>query len=142
MRNSNTPWSMVRFGNIEREINEMLGHLRPDAQPVRATRGLHLGQDEDNVYVELIVPGLKADAFEITYEDQVLTIKGERKSQSEGVVRVLHKERFEGSFERKVKVGVTVNADAIRAEYRAGILNITLQKAEAVKPRRIDVQTS
>jgi len=129
-----------RFGSLEREINQMLGHLRnPGAS--RAASGLYFGEDEGNLYVEAIAPGLKSDAIEITFDQGVLEIKGNRDAAPSDVTRAMHQERPSGEYLRRVKLRTPVNADGIQASYKDGILNVTLPKSEAAKPRRIEVQT-
>jgi len=129
-----------RLGSLEREINQMLGHLRNPA-PSRAATGLYFGEDEGSLYVEAIAPGLQSDAIEITFEQGVLEIKGHRDAAPPEVTRAMHQERPSGEYQRRIKLRTPINADAIQAAYKDGILTITLPKSEAAKPRRIEVQT-
>lgn len=128
------------FQQLEREINQMLGHLNPQPYATRAN-GVSAGEDEANVYIEAIVPGLKAEDIQITFDQGVLEIRAERKAAPEGAVRTLHRERPSGEYHRKLKLNTPVSVEGIRAEYKAGILSITLPKSEAAKPRRIEVAT-
>ncbi len=97
--------------------------------------------DEDAVNVDLEIPGMDADDFEIDVHDDVLIVRGEKKverERREGHFHVM--ERAYGSFERALRLPVEVNGDGTRARYDRGVLHITLPRSEAHKPRRISVQ--
>lgn len=128
------------FQQLEREINQMLGHLSPQPSTGRAS-GVYFGEDEAQVYIEAIAPGLRAEDIQVTFDQGVLEIRAARTTAPEGTVRTLHRERPTGEFLRKIKLAVPVSAEGIRAEYRSGILNIALPKSEAAKPRRIEVSS-
>lgn len=114
--------------------------------PTAARRGqgftpaLDLSETADAYIVELSVPGLKAENLEITMENSILTVKGEIKQETEEQKRNYHRvERRYGSFVRTVGLPTTVKADAITADLKDGILRLDIPKAEAVKPRKINV---
>jgi HSP20 family protein len=77
----------------------------------------------------------------VDLQGRVLTIKGERASdQEEKKDRYYRRERIQGSFERKLFLPADVNPDAIKAEYKDGVLKIEVPKPEGAKPKRIAVQ--
>ncbi|MFL5806328.1 MAG: Hsp20/alpha crystallin family protein, partial [Roseiflexaceae bacterium] len=91
--------------------------------------------------VEVAVPGLKPEDLQITFENNVLAIKGQLRQESEDKKRNYHRsERRYGSFQRTIALPSTVKADAIQAALTNGILRLDIPKAEEVKPRRITVQ--
>lgn len=98
-------------------------------------------QDKDNVTIHAELPGMKKEEIHVSLEDGVLTISGERKSNhnAEGV-RAHRTERFEGSFQRAISLPSEVKAEAVAAQYKNGVLIITLPKAEAAKPKQIEVK--
>jgi HSP20 family protein len=101
---------------------------------------LDLSETEDGYTVEVAVPGMNPDDLQITVENNVLTIKGEVRNQSDEKKRNYHRvERRFGSFQRTVALPSTVKADAINASLTGGILKLDIPKAEEVKPRRISV---
>ena len=116
---------------------------REAAQPrVRhnLTIALDVTEDEDVYTVVASVPGINPDDIEITMEDDVLTIEGEIASNDEeDTVKYHLRERRYGSFKRSIRFPLTVDADAIDADYDRGLLTLTVPKAEIVKPRRIEV---
>ena len=93
------------------------------------------------VVLKAELPGMKIADIQIEVDDNVLTIKGERsfeeKVDEERYYRV---ERRYGSFQRSLALPQGVRADDIRATYEDGILEVTVPKSEAEKPRRIEVQ--
>lgn len=97
-------------------------------------------ESDDNYTVEVEVPGLKKDDISITYEDQTLTVSGERKKsqEEEGKVRQ-HAELYYGKFSRSVRLPAKVEDDQIKAEYRDGILKVILPKDAGAKPKSIPI---
>ena len=98
--------------------------------------------ETDNAYrILLDVPGMTKEDLTINYQDNQLTVSGERKAETrnegENFVRV---ERAFGHFYRAFTLPKTVQDDAIAAEYEDGVLTITVPKAEEEKPRRIEVR--
>ena len=101
---------------------------------------LDLSETEDGYRVEVAVPGLKPEDLQITFENNVLAIKGQLRQESEDKKRNYHRsERRYGSFQRTIALPSTVKADAIQAALSNGILQLDIPKAEEVKPRRITV---
>src|ERR1700730_608175 len=90
--------------------------------------------------IRLDLPGVKADAVDLTVEDNVLTIKAERPAPppSEGVESVTAERPF-GTFTRQVFLGNNLDTENIRAEYEAGVLTLVIPVAERAKPRRIEI---
>lgn len=98
-------------------------------------------QDAYLLYVEL--PGVDASAVDITFEQNVLTLKGTKESSIEtakdGEVRVYAAERITGSFERSVRLPEFVDSEKIQAEFVNGLLKITVPKARAAQLRKIEI---
>ena len=94
------------------------------------------------VYADL--PGVSPDQVEVTFEQQLLTIRGTKSSLDLGTsaeLRIYAAERVHGSFERSVRLPEFVDADRIRAAFDHGVLEITVPKAEAAHPRKITIAT-
>ena len=107
------------------------------------TPALDLSETEEGYLVEAAVPGMKPEDLQITVENNVLTIKGELRQETEDKKRNYHRiERRYGAFQRTVALPTTVKADAIQASLNNGILRLDIPKAEEVKPRRINVSVS
>lgn len=104
---------------------------------------LNLWEDEDNLFVEAELPGFEMDDLEIyvTGENQ-LSLKGERKQPKHEGGTWHRQERGYGAFNRVVELPTSVNGEKVSAEFRNGVLTISLPKREEAKPRRIEVKTS
>ncbi|MGB2696509.1 MAG: Hsp20/alpha crystallin family protein [Candidatus Zixiibacteriota bacterium] len=102
-----------------------------------------ISETKDEIVVKAEVPGMKKDDIKINLQDNVLTLKGERKQEKEEKETNFYRmERCYGSFTRSFNLPTMVQADKIKASYKDGILNITLPKAEEVKPKQIPIEIS
>lgn len=98
-------------------------------------------EDKDSVKIVAEIPGVKPEDVRISIENQVLTIRGEKKQAAEETTERVHRyERSYGLFERSFALPNLVDADKIEAKYDNGILTITLPKAERARPREISVK--
>ena len=85
---------------------------------------------------------MKKEDFDISLQDDVLTISGERKTggeKREG--ESFRSERFFGTFSRSITLPAPVKADEVKATYEDGVLTVTLPKAEEAKPKKIEVRS-
>ena len=100
----------------------------------------------DAYIVHTELPGVRPEQVEVSFEQNVLTVRGSKPatfdSNTEGELRVFAAERVHGSFEWSVRLPEFVDADRINAKFDHGVLTITVPKAEAAKPRRIEIGTS
>lgn len=125
---------------INRLFNSSVGSLSNLVPADTWSPFLDLRQDDDNFVVALDAPGLSKDAFQISLEDGVLTISGERKApELEDGENVLRRERFTGSFSRSITLPATVDSEKVSAAYTDGVLTVTLPRSEAAKPRQIKI---
>jgi len=147
MSNGIIRWEPLREMVTLREAMSRLfddSFVKPFAGLVDAG-GLALALDvmdtEDDVIVQATVPGVKLEDLDITVAGDVLTIRGEFKSEqkTEGA-HYLRQERRYGAFERSVALPTTVVADKASTNFENGVLTLTLPKAEAVKPKTIKVK--
>jgi HSP20 family protein len=104
---------------------------------------LDLYEDKDNLFVKVELPGMKREEIDVSLHEGSLSISGERKSeQKHEDADVYRAERFFGRFQRTVMLPTPVAADKVKAQYKDGILTITLPKTEEAKPKHIDVNVS
>jgi len=106
------------------------------------TPALDLYQNADNVVALVELPGLRKEDIEISLQDGMLTIAGERKNESGEENGATRTERFTGKFRRSVTLPTRVDANNVNAVYKDGILTVTLPKAEEAKPKQIQVNVS
>jgi HSP20 family protein len=140
------PWSALdRWSNLRDELNSLFelpfwpsfgrqGQLFTGWSPA-----LDLYQSNDNVVAVVELPGMRKEDIEISLHDGTLTISGERKRGSTDADKSERTERYIGTFRRSIALPTRVDANKVSATYRAGILTITLPKAEEVKPKQIQV---
>jgi HSP20 family protein len=107
------------------------------------TPAIDLYEDKDNLYVRAELPGMKREQIEVSLHEGTLSISGERKGESkhEGA-EVYRAERFFGRFQRTVTLPAPVSPEKVKAQYKDGLLTITLPKTEEAKPKHIDVNLS
>ena len=100
-------------------------------------------ENEDEFIVKASLPGMKPEDLEITYNNNVLTIKGEVKDEQDIEESHYHlRERRYGSFARSFSLPANVNADSVKANFDQGVLTLSLPKTEDAKPKRIAVHTT
>ncbi len=140
---------LARFGLWNNDIDRVFeGFLRPIHWIEEAAGDLAFPLDvseRDNEYlIAAEIPGVKKDDINVTLENGVLTISAELKSdveQKEGE-RVVRQERRYGKYVRSLRLGTQVNDKQITAQYKDGVLQLTLPKAEEVKPKKITVDVA
>ena len=141
---------LTRWGLWDNDIDRMFqGFLNP-------MRGVEEARDEDlfpamdvkeraDAYVIVAdVPGAKKEDIDVSLENGILTISAETKSEKEEKdgERVLRQERRFGKYVRSLRLGTQINEKAIKANYKDGVLELTLPKAEEVKPKKITVDVA
>jgi HSP20 family protein len=99
-----------------------------------------LYEDKDNVTVKAELPGMKKEDIEVSLHDGALSISGERKSEEKFEdAETYRSERFVGRFHRTVTLPSEVKGDQVKAQYKDGVLTVTLPKAEEAKPKQIEI---
>jgi HSP20 family protein len=100
-------------------------------------------EKENELVVKVELPGMDLKDVEVTFENNVLTIKGERRFEHETKKEDYHRvEREYGAFSRSFSLPTYVEEGKIRAEYKDGMLNIFLPRKEAAKPKGIKVNVA
>jgi HSP20 family protein len=98
-------------------------------------------ENKDQIVIEAELPGMNREDFDLSFENNVITLRGERKFEKKDESDNYHRvERSYGSFTRSFTLPPTVSGEGISAEYRNGVLRVTLPKREEVKARRIEIQ--
>jgi len=94
----------------------------------------------DSIVLQAELPGLSKDDIDIQVRDNVLTLKGERRSEKEVKEgNYLRVERAYGGFQRAFTLPAAVQADKVRAVFRDGVLDVSIPKAEEAKPKQIKI---
>ncbi|MDO9308205.1 MAG: Hsp20/alpha crystallin family protein [Deltaproteobacteria bacterium] len=145
-------WDVLReLDNLRREIDEAFrgGHNRQLSSPFLAPAGarrfplVNVSEDEGQIYVEALVPGVDPAGIDLSVMRNTITISGERKPFVEQPGQVVHRSELgSGSFSRTLELPADIEPNRISAECRDGILLVTLAKAEHAKPKKIEIKLS
>ena len=102
--------------------------------PATSAFKVDISEDEDAFYIEAEIPGLKKEDISLGVEEDVLTIKGERKKETEEQGKNYHRvERNYGSFSRSFNLGELIDQENIEASFENGVLHVSLPKAQQVR---------
>jgi HSP20 family protein len=147
--------SMIKYTNYDpfQALDELSAPMRlfsdtfnrfltePSARPWAPA--VDVLENENEVILKADLPGVDPKAIDVKIENGTLTLKGERKFEQEKTEKGYHRlERSYGSFVRYFSLPDTVSADQVKADYRDGVLTVTLPKKELAKPRQIKVAVS
>jgi len=124
----------IEFGSLLRADSFRNRDLSPNVD---------IYEKDDKYVIKAEVPGLKKEDIKIDLKDNVLTISGEKKyediNEQDNYIRV---ERSYGKFTRRFNVPDNVNPDSVIADYKNGVLNLTLPKKKESLPKQIDVKVN
>lgn len=135
--------TLMRFqDDLSRATNPRAAQPREHVSSRVWSPSVDIYEDADVIVIKADLPGIKQEEIDVEMNNDVLTIRGERKFEDEArrdnYIRV---ERTYGAFQRSFTIGIPIEGDKIKAVYRNGILELTLPKAEATKPRKVQVAT-
>jgi len=128
---------------MDRLWDEYFGAGRRGLQPLEEAwlPAVDVSESEDKITVKAEIPGLEAKDIDISMSGDTLTIKGEKKTETEEKEENYHVvERSYGSFRRVMKLPAMVDADKVEATYKNGVLTVVLPKKEEVKPKAIEIK--
>jgi HSP20 family protein len=137
-----------RLSDLRDEIDRLfempLAELARTSQLLSGwTPALDMHEDKDSIVVKAELPGMKKEDIDISLHDGSLSISGERKGESKFEdAEVYRAERFVGRFQRTIALPAPVAVDKVKAQYKDGVLTITLPKTEEAKPKQIEVQVN
>lgn len=147
-------WDLFREMNtLKREMEKIMSGERALPQTYSTVSFLpglaahryplvNIFQDDNALYVKALAPGIDPENLSVTVSNDQLTIEGEKlKACGDVQENAYHRcERAAGKFVRRMDLPIPVDSEKIEAEYKNGLLMITLPKAEAAKPRQISVK--
>ncbi|NTV53721.1 MAG: Hsp20/alpha crystallin family protein [Candidatus Firestonebacteria bacterium] len=112
-----------------------------EANAVSWVPNVDLTENKEAYTLRADLPGVSKEDVKVTFAEGVLTIAGEKKSEKEIKNENFHRsERNYGAFSRSFRLPDPVHEEKIQAEYRDGVLTLTLPKSEGVKPREIEIK--
>ena len=141
------PWSFVN--RLHRELNQAFNNGSNSAEVVHTpsvtwSPRVDIYEEAERFVVRADVPGVEAKDIDITAENGVLTIKGQRTlehkdTDKNGYQRI---ERSSGSFARRFTLPESANTESITAKQTNGVLEVSIPKQPKVQPRRISVEAA
>lgn len=125
------------FDRLTEQVGQLAGQAAtPPAIPMDA---VHSG---DEVEVRFDLPGFDPTSIDLEVDRNVLTLKAERRWPGRENEQVIARERRYGQFSRQLLLGDTLDGDQVHAEYRDGVLTLTIPVAETAKPRKVSIGRS
>jgi len=140
-------WSSFdRLSSLRDEVNRLFDFSLP-ARDSGLFSGwspaLDVFDDKETLVVKVELPGLKKEEIDISLNDGILTVSGERKREVEKKEgESFRSERYFGKFQRSVTLPTAVDSSKVSATYKDGVLTVELPKAEEAKPKQIAVSVS
>jgi HSP20 family protein len=132
------PFSELRL--MERQMNRLFRDVHGRGTDYPA---LNYWSNENEALLEIEMPGVSSDDFDLTVAEDVVTITGERKDPHEADNATAHRqERAFGAFSRTLQLPFEVEADKVSARYENGVLRVTLPRRESTKSKRIAIQAA
>lgn len=142
-----TPETDIFRNRLDRMFNQMLQDVWGAQMPSEgvASRAwlpaVDIREKSDSLMFAMELPGLTKENLEITLENNVLTISGERKFEKDSKGEEFHRlERSYGHFSRSFTLPTGVRTDKVEANFEHGVLNIVLPKEENAKPKKISIR--
>jgi HSP20 family protein len=127
-----------------REFQETVSRLMNEPNGVRPwTPAVDILETEDALKLRADLPGVDMNAIDVRLENGTLTLKGERKFENEEKGKGYHRiERAYGSFARSFTLPESMDVEKVKADYKNGVLTVTVPKKEVAKPRTVKVEVS
>jgi len=137
-------WEPFRGTSPETQLNRLFsdffGRATQDQNLTTWAPAVDIYEGEHELVVKADLPDIKPEELDIRVENNILTIRGERKFEKKvDEKNYLRVERSYGSFTRSFSLANTVNSEAIKADYKDGVLTLTIPKREEAKPKQIKV---
>ncbi len=138
----NDPWFGSAAQNLRRLQDEMNRIF--EGASSRGSTGfpaVNVWSNSEEALVTMEVPGMTADAINLSVTGNMLTVNGERlHDECVQKDKLIRRERGSGKFSRSIELPFPVNSDSVDAQYRNGVLKVVLARAEADKPKRITIK--
>jgi len=131
------------FRLVENALDQLVGRFAPSAAiraPQRAAfPPANVGATPERVDVYLFAAGMDPKKVEVSIQQNLLSLSGSRKVEASGNAEYYRRERYDGDFRRVITLPDDVDPERVEARYRDGVLQITIQRREAARPRQITV---
>ena len=141
-----TNWEPFReIGSLQREMNSLFDRLTPnfnrELSEFAFSPSAEITETDDEICLKLEVPGLEAKDLDIEVTEDAVAISGERQEETKSEEKGMKRSEFRyGKFERVIPLPARIQNDKVKAEYKNGVLNLTMSKSEEEKNKVIKVE--
>ena len=133
--------SLFSLNNVDSIFDDFLNKNVYQPAETQISPRINVEENDNDWLISAELAGVEKEDVKVNFQDNVLTITGEKKFEKEDKSKNYHKvERSYGKFSRSLNINSAILTDKIDASYKDGVLNITLPKAEEAKPKLIDVK--
>ena len=140
-RTFRTPSVLREMDRLQREMNRLFAQSPSRLTSAPSYPAINVWTKEDGQYVSAEMPGIRVEDIDISVNGDVLTISGERNPDAvPDEVHFHRKERGFGKFSRTIQLPFAVDTGKVEANFKDGVLNITLPRIEAELPKKIAVK--
>lgn len=138
------PRRAVRFGSDLDTVFDSMWRGWGDTAATEAWRPpMDVSETEQEIVATMDLPGMAREDIKVSVEDNVLSVVGEKRHESEDEGKPLQRtERFSGKFSRSFALPSVIDSGKITAEYKDGVLTVRLPKAETARPKEIEVKAA
>lgn len=128
---------------LQQEVDELFGSwsspLGIRSSPRGSFPAINVGQTPERVDVYLFAPGIDPKSLDISIQQNLLTVSGKREPTVREEADYYRQERFAGEFRRVISLPEDVDPERVQAKYADGIVQISVQRREAARPRQIEI---
>ncbi len=131
--------------NVNNDLNtffeDFFDNRLAEREEIQISPRLNVEENENEWIVSAELPGVTKEDVKVNFQDGILSLSGEKKFEKEDKDKNYHRvERSYGKFTRSLRITNSIVVDKIDAQFKDGVLSITLPKAEEAKPKLIDVK--
>ena len=135
------PRSLFNLNDVDHVFDNFFNNRGHELKDQEISPRINVEENDNEWLISAELPGVAKEDVKVNFQDTILSISGEKKVEKEDKSKNYHRfERSFGKFSRSLKINTPVVSDKIDAEYKDGILTISLPKAEEAKPKLIDVK--
>ncbi len=135
------PRSLFNVNDVDHCFDDFFNNRGLGLKDQEISPRINVEENDNEWIISAELPGVPKEDVKVNFQDNVLSISGEKKVEKEEKGKNYHRfERSSGKFSRSLKINTPILSDQIDAKYSDGILTISLPKAEEAKPKLIDVK--
>lgn len=134
---------LEEFRRLANQMDQLFNYSAAPSGIRAVQRGsfppMNVGVTPEHIDVYVFAANLDSRSIEVSIQQNLLSVSGTRKVQIDDNVEYYRRERFDGDFRRTIALSDDVDPDRVQANYRDGVLHVTIPRRETAKPRQIKV---